>query len=119
MRVAHRDEDCLDRAGAGLELDLVGLSVKVRRQVSCTERRAADVELADDLSARPRQDPDGVGAVERPQVKPLRRAVLEHGVGGGDAQPVPALLGLGAVGVEDPHAHDPRVEGDQAVRAEA
>ena len=45
--------------------------------------------------------------------------MFEYRVSRGDAQPVAALLGLGAVGVEDSHAHGLRVEGEQAVRAEA
>ena len=36
-----------------------------------------------------------------------------------DAQAVAALLGLGAVGVEDPNGHGPGVEGEQAIGAEA
>ena len=38
---------------------------------------------------------------------------------GRDAQAVAALLGLGAVGVEDPDGEPGRVEGEQAVRAHA
>ena len=45
--------------------------------------------------------------------------MLEDRMGGGDAQPIAALLRLRPVRVEDPHGLRLRIEGQQAVGAEA
>ena len=53
-----------------------------------------------------------VRAVTPPAPEP---AVAQDGVAGGDAEPVPALLGLRPVGVEDAQRKAVRVEGEQPV----
>ena len=94
VRVADRDEHRLDAAGARVEMHAVGLTFEVGRQVGSSERGAADVELARDLGTLPLEHADGVGAADRVQVEPIARAVLEDRVGGGDTEPVAALLSL-------------------------
>ena len=119
VRVADRDEHRLDAAGRRMEVDLVGLAVKHRGQVGGAERRAPDVELGRDLGTVPGQDIYRVGPIGGAQREVLARAVDEDRMRRRDAQAVAALLGLGAVGVEDPNGHGLGVEGEQAIGAEA
>ena len=117
--IADRNEHRRHRAGGCVEVHLVGFALERRRQVGGSERRPADVQLGDDLRALGGKDAHRVRPVDGAQLEALAGAVLEDRVRGCDAQSVPALLRLGAVGVEDAHAHRGRVEGEQAVRAEA
>ena len=117
--VADRDEHRFDASRRRFELHLLWFAVEVGGQVCGAKRWPSDVQLGDDLGAVPREDLHGVRPVDRAELEPVGRPVLEHGVGGGDAQPVAALLGLGPVGVEDTHAHRRRVEGEQPVGAQA
>ena len=119
VRVPDRHQHRLHVARGGVQAHAVGLAVEPRGQVSRAKRRAADVDLADDLGAVLRKDRDVVGRRLRVQLEALACAVVEHCVRGDDAQAVAALLRLGRVRVEDANGHRPWLEGQQAVRTEA
>jgi len=91
----------LGRSGISADTNIVlygdnnnWFAAELRGQICGLEGWAADVELGDHLGAIAGQDPDGVGSIQGPQLEGVRRPMLEHGVCGGDAQPVAALLGL-------------------------
>src|SRR5207237_178576 len=82
-------------------------------------RRPADVDLAHHLGTTSLHHLDRAATVERAQLEVLARPMLHDGVGGRDAQSVPTLLRLRAVGVEDSTRHRPRVKRRQAIGAES
>ena len=109
MGVAHVNQAAADAAGRRFDgHPLVRL-----------QPRPAHVDLGAHGSALHRQHQDGVRAVARPQLELGLGLVLEDGVAGGDAEPVAALLRLGAVGVEDPDREFLRVEEQQTVGSQA
>src|SRR6266851_1489928 len=119
VRVADRDEHGLDGPNWCLKSHSIWLAVEPGRQVGGSKRRTPDVDLTHDFGAVPGEDVNGVRASGGPELETIARPVLEDGVGGGDAQPVAALLGLRTIRVEDSNAHLRRIEGQQAVGAQA
>src|SRR3982074_905889 len=100
-------------------MDPVRLALESGWEVGGAKRCVSDVELGDDLSAVSGEHPNRVGAADSGHFELIAGPVLEHRMRSGDAQPVAALLGLGAVGVEDADRHPDRGEGKQPVGAEA